>query len=181
MRILASLTGWLILASAWYATACNPYRVKPYQATGPAEAYQAEKNASTTSTEAPPSPLGLALATAKMQVDASYKALITFQETKATPADQEAAPKTTLQKDFVVTGSEVKLDLGGLPTGVSGLLTVAIAAVDGTPKFVAKRANTLLEANKLQVVVIDDCLVLPAPWDGEVHDGSCQWTIEDMD
>lgn len=59
----------------------------------------------------------------------------------------------------------------------AGLLTVSISQ-NGTPKFIAKRSNTAFVPGV--AVVIDDCLILPAPWTGGLNEGSCEWTIEDV-
>ncbi len=179
-------------ASSWFAVfamglglsftlACTPYKpgtyVPPNLVKGAEEAAQAGESTSKSTAEDTMHP-DVILDTTKIGA-AAYKAEIVFQEQKETPILQDAAPKTTINRDFTGGGPQATIDISGLPIGVKGLLTLTLSQ-DGVVKFVAKRSQTKLESGINQKIVIDDCLVLPAPWDGASNDGSCAWTIEDM-
>lgn len=82
------------------------------------------------------------------------------------------------RQEFTPSGSDARFKLANLPANEAGVMTVELFQ-DNKLKFVAKRANTKLEKAQANRIVVDDCLILPAPWDGSQHDGSCDWTIAD--
>jgi|GEM_PF-2330502 hypothetical protein len=112
-------------------------------------------------------PVELVVANAKLiGTPGAYKAVIKFQS-------------SSLTQEFTPTGAESRLKIEGLPANVSGVIAIELYQGE-VLKFVAKRANTKLDVVAANQIVIDDCLVLPAPWDGQQHNGSCEWTIEDL-
>lgn len=66
----------------------------------------------------------------------------------------------------------------GLPVKASDVLVVEIYEGD-TLKFIAKRADTRLDTNRGPPVLIKDCQLLSAPWDGLKSEGGCNWDIEE--
>lgn len=178
MHFTIKLTAWMILLAG--LSACNRYD-QSYQPTS--QVSSSDTKIDGRGSEAlnnSNSLLALVMASSKLAVSAEpYQAEIVFQEMKATAAEQLAAPKSTKSLIFTVAGPEVRLDMSGLPTGINGLVSVYIAQ-GGVPKFVAKRANTMFNGNVPQQIVIDECLVQRAPWDAGTHEGSCEWTVEEV-
>lgn len=87
------------------------------------------------------------------------------------------APKVILKQQITPTAKNHVITLTTPPPTAAGLLTLTIS--QGTAlKFIAKRSNA--KFSEKSPLVIDDCLVLAAPWTGGQHDGSCEWTIEDV-
>lgn len=82
----------------------------------------------------------------------------------------------TITQDFTPTGTQSELKGLKLPAA-SGVMVVEILQGDAV-KFVAKRANTSVQAGSR--VVVDDCLILRAPWAGTVNEGSCEWNITEV-
>jgi hypothetical protein len=82
----------------------------------------------------------------------------------------------TITQDFTPTGTQSELKGLKLPAA-SGVMTVEILQGDSV-KFVAKRANTSVQAGS--TIVVDDCLILRAPWAGTVNEGSCEWNITEV-
>jgi hypothetical protein len=82
----------------------------------------------------------------------------------------------TITQDFTPTGTQSELRGLKLPAA-TGVLTVEILQGDSV-KFVAKRANTSVQSGS--TVVVDDCLILRAPWAGTVNEGSCEWNITEV-
>ncbi|WP_141733850.1 hypothetical protein [Oligoflexus tunisiensis] len=90
---------------------------------------------------------------------------------KVTYNDQSAT------QPFTPTGTQSELKGIKLPAGTAGVMKVEILQNDSI-KFVAKRANTSVQSGGS--VVIDDCLILRAPWAGTVNEGSCEWNITEV-
>lgn len=83
----------------------------------------------------------------------------------------------TVTQDFSPSGTQSELKGLKLPAGSGAVLTVEILQGDAI-KFVAKRANTSVQAGGS--IVVDDCLILRAPWVGTVNEGSCEWNITEV-
>jgi hypothetical protein len=83
----------------------------------------------------------------------------------------------TVTQDFSPTGTQSELKGLKLPASDSSVLTVEILQ-GSTVRFVAKRAKTRVQAGGS--IVVDDCLILRAPWAGNVNDGSCEWNITEV-
>lgn len=66
----------------------------------------------------------------------------------------------------------------GLPVNQTDVVTVQVFQGDSL-RFIAKRPATSFQASIENKVVLDDCQILKAPWDGKNNDGSCGWTIEE--
>ncbi len=81
--------------------------------------------------------------------------------------------------DFTPSGNESRLPLAGVSAGTAGVMTLEISSGNKL-KFVVKKANVALSPSEASRVVIDDCLILPAPWEGKSNDGSCDWTIQEV-
>lgn len=147
---------------------CQPYKAKTYQSTaargssGPVNQDGTPAGPSTPTEKT----TELVLATDKLKASPGpYKAVIRMN-------------KATSEQEFTPTGADVRLQLSGFPANEPGVLTVEIFQ-DGKMKFLAKRANTKLEQTQANRVVVDSCLILPSPWTGSQHDGSCEWNIAD--
>jgi hypothetical protein len=95
----------------------------------------------------------------------AYKAVIRFN-------------KSTSEQEFTPVNADVRFQLLGFPANEPGIMTVEIFQ-GGKLKFVAKRANTKLAYAEANRIVVDSCLILPAPWNGSQHDGSCEWDVAD--
>ncbi len=78
------------------------------------------------------------------------------------------------------SGNGVKFEVSGLTAKKPGVLEVEIYAGENL-RFIAKKANTdlTLKAAESNSVVIDDCQILAAPWDGLASEGGCNWVIEE--
>jgi len=85
--------------------------------------------------------------------------------------------KQSVTQDFTPTGTQSELKGLKLPAGAPDVLTVEILQGDAV-RFVAKRANTSIQAGGS--VVVDDCLILRAPWAGTINEGSCEWNITEV-
>lgn len=75
-----------------------------------------------------------------------------------------------------VDGKVGSLSVKGLPANQTDVLNVQVFQGDGI-RFVAKRAATSLKADTQNTIVLNDCQIMIAPWDGKTNDGSCAWTI----
>lgn len=80
-------------------------------------------------------------------------------------------------QEFSPSGTQSELKGLQLPSGSAGVLKVEILQGDAV-RFIAKRANTSLQAGTR--VVMDDCMILRAPWVGTVNEGSCEWSITEV-
>lgn len=80
----------------------------------------------------------------------------------------------TVTQDFSPSGAQSELKGLKLPAIAPGILTVEILE-GNVVRFVAKRANTSIKAG--DSIVVDDCLILRAPWAGNINEGSCEWNI----
>jgi hypothetical protein len=83
----------------------------------------------------------------------------------------------SLTQEFTPTGAQTTLAPVRLPMSATGVLTIEIRQ-NNVLRFVAKKANPNLQANNR--LVIDDCLILRAPWSGTVNESSCEWTISEV-
>jgi hypothetical protein len=83
----------------------------------------------------------------------------------------------TAKHEFTPSGTQTEIKGVKLPAGADGLMTVKILQADSV-KFIAKRAKTSVQGGGS--VVIDDCLLLRAPWAGTVNEGSCEWNITEV-
>lgn len=81
---------------------------------------------------------------------------------------------------FTPGADPMTLCLKGLADTPGALLTLRILQ-KGNLRFIAKRANTVYATDKTTRVVIDNCLIQPVPWHGRSNDGSCEWTITEVD
>ncbi|MDQ3235084.1 MAG: hypothetical protein M3Q07_25015, partial [Pseudobdellovibrionaceae bacterium] len=93
------------------------------------------------------------------------------------------------QIDFHTTSVEISftpkpisstLCLDNLAATTGDMLTLRLLQ-NNALRFIAKRANTAYTPDTTTRIVIDDCLIHAAPWDGRTHDGSCEWTLIDAD
>lgn len=143
-------------------TACNPAKNPSYRArAGNVEGAVQGKDA----TPAPVKDLSLVLSNSKLTaLGGTLTARMTYNG-------------VTFSKDFSPSGSQSKLEALALPPGSGRLLTVEILQGNAV-KFIAKRANTSIEPSSS--IVIDDCLILSAPWQGTANDGSCEWSISEV-
>lgn len=80
---------------------------------------------------------------------------------------------------LVANGASATASIAGLPVDTNGELIVELYEGEQL-RFIAKRAGTTFERGKENQIAIDDCRILPAPWEGKSHDGSCTWTIEEV-
>jgi hypothetical protein len=71
------------------------------------------------------------------------------------------------------------LCLKGLTPANGVLLTLRLMR-GGDLRFIAKLANASYTLNQSAPIVIDNCRIHPAPWDGRSNDGSCEWTITEV-
>ncbi len=82
----------------------------------------------------------------------------------------------TITQEFSPQGSTSIFNISGLPVTSNGILTVEI--YQGTVlKFIAKKSQVSLAKPASDGIVVDDCNILVAPWDGKSNDSSCQWAI----
>jgi hypothetical protein len=150
------------MVSALLLASCTQYKPSSYRSQygkTNAAANGANSNATVPLTDA-----SLVLANTKLAaVGGALKARITFNN-------------QTITQDFTPTGTQSELKGLKLPAA-TGVMTVEILQGDAV-KFVAKRANTSVQAGS--TVVIDDCLILRAPWAGTVNEGSCEWNITEV-
>lgn len=70
------------------------------------------------------------------------------------------------------------LSVEGLPINQSDVVSVQVYQGENL-RFIAKRPATSFQASVENNVVLDDCQILKAPWDGKNNDGSCGWTIDE--
>ena len=118
-------------------------------------------------TQLVPANSSLVLAHSKLQATpGTYRAKIMYAEGEKTV-------------DFTPQGNQSVLSLERLPAGSQKTLVMEIYNGEQL-KFIAKKANVSLLASGSNQIIVDDCLVLPAPWDGKSNDGSCDWTIEEI-
>lgn len=83
---------------------------------------------------------------------------------------------TVLNQNFTPTGAQTTLSGISLPSGVS-MLKIEISK-DNVLKYVAKKSNAKVASGVS--VVVDDCLILRAPWTGIANEGSCEWNITEV-
>ena len=84
-----------------------------------------------------------------------------------------------LTKEFTPAGARSVLNISGLAAVSNGPLTVEIYQAQ-TLKFIIKKSRVALLKPALDSIVVDDCSILAAPWDGKNNDGSCEWTITEV-
>ena len=84
-----------------------------------------------------------------------------------------------LAKDFTPVGARSVLNISGLTAVPSGMLTVEIYQGQAL-KFIIKKSRVALLKPASDSIVVDDCSILSAPWDGKNNDGSCEWTITEV-
>lgn len=151
----------MVLASALLPASCTQYKPSSYrsQVGNTAPAAGQSNNASAPLTDA-----SVILANTKLAAaGGALTARITFGG-------------QTITQDFTPTGTQSELKGLKLPAA-SGVMVVEILQGDAV-KFIAKRANTSVQAGG--TVVVDDCLILRAPWAGTVNEGSCEWNITEV-
>lgn len=82
----------------------------------------------------------------------------------------------TITQEFTPQGTSSVLNIAGLPVTSNSVLTVEI--YQGTVlKFIAKKSRVTLTTPATDGIVVDDCNILVAPWDGKTNDSSCNWAI----
>jgi hypothetical protein len=150
----------MLLASALLPASCTQYKPSSYRSqvgnTAPAAG---QSNATVPLTDA-----SVILANTKLAAaGGALTARITFGG-------------QTITQDFTPTGTQSELKGLKLPAA-SGVMVVEILQGEAV-KFVAKRANTSVQPGG--TVVVDDCLILRAPWAGTVNEGSCEWNITEL-
>jgi hypothetical protein len=150
----------MLLASAMHLASCTQYKPSSYRSQiGKSAPAAGQSNATAPLTDA-----SLILANTKLAaVGGALQARITFGG-------------ETITQDFTPTGTQSELKGLKLPAA-TGVMLVEILQGDAV-KFVAKRANTSVQAGSR--VVVDDCLILRAPWAGTVNEGSCEWNITEV-
>ncbi len=163
MRFGDKVTTQLVMASALFLVSCTQYKPSSYRSqVGNTKA--AQSGANSNSATAPLTDATVVIANTKLAaVGGALKARITFGG-------------QTITQDFTPTGTQSELKGLKLPAA-SGIMQVDILQGDAV-RFVAKRANTSVQAGS--TVVVDDCLILRAPWAGTVNEGSCEWNITEV-
>lgn len=163
-------TTWLALSLMTLA-ACNSNKPQAYSVQrGAANSSQKDKSQTTPGGTELAKPIEVVLDTSKLlEAPGAYSVELSFTDTAG-------ASKVLLKQAINPSSKSTTLTLSNAPTA-AGLLTVSLSQGEAL-KFIAKRSNTSFVAGK--AVVVDDCLVLPAPWGGGQHDGSCEWTVEDV-
>jgi hypothetical protein len=163
MRLGYTVIAQLGLVSALLLASCTQY--KPYNTRS--QVGNTTSAAAGAASEGPVAPLtdaSLVLANTKLAaLGGTLQARIKFGGAEVT-------------QDFTPSGAQSELKGLKLPAA-SGVMTVEIFQGDSV-KFVAKRANTSVQAGS--TIVVDDCLILRAPWAGTVNEGSCEWTITEV-
>jgi hypothetical protein len=161
MRLGYTSVTQLIAVTSMLLASCTQYKPNSYRSQmGNSSAPVAGQSNAT----APLADASVILANTKLaEAGGAFKARITFGG-------------QTITHDFTPTGTQSELKGLKLPA-VSGLMVVEILQGDAV-KFVAKRANTSVQAGS--AVVVDDCLILRAPWAGTVNEGSCEWNITEV-
>jgi hypothetical protein len=80
---------------------------------------------------------------------------------------------------FTSQAKASSLCLKGLPPIAEALLTLQLKQGENL-RFIARLAKASYVQNQTQPLVIDNCRIFPAPWDGRSNDGSCEWTISEV-
>ncbi|MDQ3233775.1 MAG: hypothetical protein M3Q07_18315 [Pseudobdellovibrionaceae bacterium] len=145
----------LALTAMVFLASCTEY--KPYR-NGQASGANAESNAATVD-------VSVVVANTKLAaLGGSLTARVTYGTLSST-------------QEFSPSGTQSELKSVKLPAGKAGVMTVEILQ-GNIVKFIAKRANTDVQAGAS--IVVDDCLILRAPWAGTVNEGSCEWSITEV-
>jgi len=84
---------------------------------------------------------------------------------------------TSERLKFTTASDKATLTVPGLPAKTPDTLIIEIYEKDKL-RFVAKRANTLVELDKSNIVSFADCAITKVPWDGEANEATCGWSIE---
>lgn len=151
----------LVMVSALVLASCTQYKPSSYRSQ---VGNSAPATGQTNNVTAPLTDASVIIANTKLAaVGGTLKARITFGN-------------QTITQDFSPTGTQSELKGLKIPAA-SGVMVVEILQGDAV-RFVAKRANTSVQAGS--TVVIDDCLILRAPWTGTVNEGSCEWNITEV-
>ena len=109
---------------------------------------------------------------------------LVFSNKKLSPLGTALTAKIEIEgqsvsQNFTPTGESSVVSLSGFkPTSADALLNIQIFA-GSELKFVAKLSKIRLQKPASDRVIVDDCAILPVPWDGRANEGSCQWAISE--
>ncbi len=117
-------------------------------------------------------------------VDANFPSEIILANAKFTGEENKLQASvvfggvTNSSLNLTAKSDGVLITIPSLPTNKADTLVVEIYQ-DKILRFIARRANTLVEKGKVNTWTLEDCDVTRVPWDGEDNQGICGWSIED--